>query len=50
MNHCKKCNRSLHMCDVCDGQRKKSFLNDTLSCKNCNSTGLICPQHKGHWK
>jgi hypothetical protein len=47
---CKKCNRKLHICDACDGQKKKSFLGDQLSCKKCNSTGMLCPEHHGHWK
>jgi hypothetical protein len=49
MKECKKCGRPLHMCDICDGQRKKSFLGDRLGCKNCNSTGYVCPEHQGHW-
>jgi hypothetical protein len=50
VNECKKCHRPLRDCDTCKGQTKKSFLGDRLSCRKCNSTGLICSVHGGHWK
>jgi len=50
MKECNKCHRPLHDCDVCEGQTRKSFLGDRLACSNCNSTGLICSIHGGHWK
>ena len=47
---CRKCYRPLQDCDTCLGQAKTSLLGGRLSCRNCNSTGLICAVHGGHWK
>lgn len=47
---CPKCGGPLHRCGTCKGQTSTSILGDRLSCKECNSTGLICPTHGGYWK
>jgi hypothetical protein len=48
--NCKKCGRPLSKCTTCDGQSKTSMLGDRLSCRECDSTGYQCPEHKGYWK
>jgi hypothetical protein len=46
---CRKCHRRLHDCQGCNGGRA-SGLGGKLGCSKCNSTGLVCSQHGGHWK
>jgi len=48
--NCKKCGRPLHDCPACDGGRRKGLLGAALTCSTCNTTGLICGAHGGHWK
>ena len=50
MNECKKCHRPLHDCQACDGGRKRGMGGIRLTCSRCNTTGLVCSQHGGHWK
>ena len=47
---CEKDGAPLQTCNVCKGQTKTSFLGDRLSCKACNNTGFVCPNHGGNWK
>ena len=49
MNTCKKsgCGRPLHDCQGCNGGRASSPIAGKLT---CNSTGLVCSEHGGHWK
>ncbi|ODQ87169.1 hypothetical protein BHQ18_24725 [Mycolicibacterium flavescens] len=46
---CKKCHRPLHDCSGCNGGRA-SGIGGKLTCSKCNSTGVVCSQHGGHWK
>lgn len=46
---CTKCRRPLHDCQSCDGGRRRGAFG-ALTCKACNSTGLVCATHGGHWK
>jgi hypothetical protein len=46
---CRKCSRPVHMCQACDGGRKRGAFG-ALTCKNCNTTGYVCGEHGGYWK
>jgi hypothetical protein len=47
---CKKCGRALNDCPACNGGRTTGFLGAKLTCSKCNTTGLVCNEHGGHWK
>lgn len=49
MSNCKKCHRPLHDCGACNGGRASGIFGK-LTCSKCNSTGVVCNQHGGHWK
>ncbi len=47
--NCNKCHRPLHDCQACKGGTASGMFGK-LTCKACNTTGLVCHQHGGHWK
>ena len=46
---CRKCGRPVHDCPACNGGRLSGFFG-RLTCRTCNSTGLVCPEHGAYWK
>lgn len=46
---CKKCHRPLNDCQGCNGGRASGMFGK-LTCSKCNSTGMVCSEHGGHWK
>lgn len=47
---CEKCFRPLQDCPGCKGGTKLSGVFGNKTCGQCRTTGLVCPDHKGHWK
>jgi hypothetical protein len=48
---CTKCSRPLHDCQGCNGGKNLSGgVFGAKTCRQCNSTGQVCPEHGGHWK
>ena len=46
MSDCRKCYKRLNECDGCKGRPNAHG----LTCSRCSNTGLVCPDHGGHWK
>lgn len=44
---CSACHRPLRNCPACNGGRAAEMLG-MLTCEECRSTGLVCPDHGGH--
>ncbi len=47
---CSKGDAELYTCPDCDGQTRSGIGGGKLTCSTCRSTGLLCPNHGGHWK
>lgn len=43
---CEKCFKILQICPACKGKCGTN----TITCSNCRTTGLVCPEHGGIWK